>query len=54
MGGTGNPRAELPTLVLSLSPEGRPKCPGPLSFGFAAVSHDVLRSVDAETIEAAL
>lgn len=54
MGGTGNPRAELPTLVSSLSPEGRPKCPGPLSFALAAVSHDMLRSADAETIAAAL
>ena len=54
MGGTGNPRAELPTLVSSLSPEGRPKCPGPLSFALAAVSRDMLRSADAETIAAVL
>lgn len=41
-------------LASSLSPGGGAECPGPLSFALAAVSHDVLRPADAETIMAAL
>ena len=54
MGGTRSPWADLPALVSSLSPGVGAECPGPLSFSLAAVSHDVLRPADAETITAAL
>ena len=53
-GGTRSPWADLPALVSSLSPGVGAECPVPLSFSLAAVSHDMLRPADAETITAAL